>query len=92
MGSSAGQAASHLSQGRFNTKMGQKYERGDAVFANATSPSAYLNPAGSNQAGNFARRSKNNAWLIMAFTVSGLNGLVIRNVGSGRSPVSNRSG
>lgn len=27
-----------------------------------------------------------------AFTVSGWNGLVIRNVGSGRSPVSSRSG
>src|SRR5687768_1201177 len=36
--------------------------------------------------------SKNSAWLISAFTMSGLNGLVTRKVGSGRSPVSNRSG
>lgn len=39
-----------------------------------------------------ARRSKNSAWLIAAFTASGWNGLVIRNAGSGRSPVSSRSG
>ncbi len=36
--------------------------------------------------------SKNSAWLISAFTMSGLNGLVTRKVGSGRSPVSSRSG
>ena len=39
-----------------------------------------------------ARRSKNSAWLIAAFTASGWNGLVIRKAGSGRSPVSSRSG
>ena len=39
-----------------------------------------------------ARRSKNSAWLIAAFTASGWNGLVIRKAGSGRSPVSRRSG
>ena len=36
--------------------------------------------------------SKNSAWLIIAFTMSGVNGLVIRKAGSGRSPVSSRSG
>src|SRR5690606_32279857 len=36
--------------------------------------------------------SKNSAWLISAFTISGLNGLVTRKVGSGRSPVNSRSG
>ena len=35
---------------------------------------------------------KNSAWPIAAFTVSGWKGLVIRKVGSGRSPVSRRSG
>jgi hypothetical protein len=35
---------------------------------------------------------KNNAWPMAAFTVSGWNGLVIKKVGSGRSPVSSRSG
>jgi hypothetical protein len=39
-----------------------------------------------------ARRSKNSAWLIAAFTASGWNGLVIRKAGSGRSPVRSRSG
>ena len=36
--------------------------------------------------------SKNSAWLIAAFTVERWNGLVIRKVGSGRAPVSSRSG
>ena len=36
--------------------------------------------------------SKNSAWAIAAFTVERWNGLVIRKVGSGRSPVSSRSG
>ena len=36
--------------------------------------------------------SKNRAWAICAFTVERWNGLVIRKVGSGRSPVSSRSG
>ena len=36
--------------------------------------------------------SKNRAWAIAAFTVERWNGLVIRKVGSGRSPVSSRSG
>lgn len=39
-----------------------------------------------------ARRSKNSAWLIAAFTASGWKGLVMRKAGSGRSPVSKRSG
>src|SRR5687768_11726499 len=39
-----------------------------------------------------ACRSKNSAWLIRAFTISGLKGLVTRKAGSGRSPVSRRSG
>ena len=39
-----------------------------------------------------ARTSKNRAWLITAFTISGLKGLVIRKVGSARSPVRSRSG
>ncbi len=39
-----------------------------------------------------ARRSKNSARLIVARTVSALNGLVMRNAGSGYSPVSKRSG
>ena len=38
------------------------------------------------------RVSKNSAWAIAAFTVERWNGLVIRKVGSGRSPVSSRSG
>ena len=37
-------------------------------------------------------RSKNNAWLITALTESALNGLVIRNAGSGACPVRKRSG
>jgi len=36
--------------------------------------------------------SKNSAWLTVARTMSGWNGLVIRKAGSGRSPVSSRSG
>ena len=36
--------------------------------------------------------SKNSACAIAAFTVERWNGLVMRNVGSGRSPVSSRSG
>jgi hypothetical protein len=36
--------------------------------------------------------SKKSAWLIAAFTASGWNGFVIRNAGSGFSPVSKRSG
>ena len=36
--------------------------------------------------------SKNRAWAIAAFTVERWNGLVIRNVGSGRVPVKRRSG
>ena len=36
--------------------------------------------------------SKNKAWLIAALTVERWNGLVIRKVGSGRVPVSSRSG
>ena len=43
------------------------------------------------QAGTVAV-SKNRAWAIAAFTVERWNGLVIRKVGSGRSPVSSRSG
>ena len=42
--------------------------------------------------GRFDLLSKNSAWLIIAFTMSGANGLVIRKVGSGRLPVSSRSG
>ena len=38
------------------------------------------------------RTSKNSAWLMIALTLSGWNGLVIRNVGSGRVPVSSRCG
>lgn len=37
-------------------------------------------------------RWKNNAWLATADTIAGWNGLEIRNAGSGRSPVRNRSG
>ena len=37
-------------------------------------------------------RSKNKAWLITALTESALNGLVIRNAGSGAWPVRKRSG
>lgn len=36
--------------------------------------------------------SKKRAWLTMAFTISGTNGLVMRKAGSGFSPVSKRSG
>src|SRR4029078_8850289 len=36
--------------------------------------------------------SKNRGWLIAAFTVDRWSGLVIRKVGSGRVPVSRRSG
>ena len=43
------------------------------------------------QAGSVAG-SKNKAWAIAALTVERWNGLVIRKVGSGRSPVSRRSG
>ena len=39
-----------------------------------------------------ARLSKKSAWLTTALTMSGSKGFVIRNVGSGRSPVSSRSG
>ena len=39
-----------------------------------------------------ARTSKNRAWLMTALTVSGRNGLVMRNVGSGRVPVRTSSG
>jgi hypothetical protein len=39
-----------------------------------------------------ARTSKNSAWLITAFTSFLENGLVRRNAGSGRSPVSSSSG
>src|SRR3546814_2175287 len=47
-----------------------------------------------NAAAQFMRAllSKNRAWLIAAFTVPSWKGLVIRQVGSGRSPVSSRSG
>ncbi len=41
---------------------------------------------------NAALWSKKRAWLMMAFTVSARKGLVMRNVGSGRSPVKSRSG
>jgi hypothetical protein len=37
-------------------------------------------------------RWKNNAWLATAETIAGWNGFEIRNAGSGRSPVRNRSG
>ena len=40
----------------------------------------------------WAFRSKNSAWLMTAETVDGWKGLVIRNVGSGRSPVRYLSG
>jgi hypothetical protein len=40
----------------------------------------------------WALRSKNNAWLMTAETAEGWNGLAIKNAGSGRSPVRNRSG
>jgi hypothetical protein len=39
-----------------------------------------------------ALRSKNSAWLMTAETIAGWNGFAIRNAGSGRSPVRNRSG
>ena len=38
------------------------------------------------------RHANSNAWLTATRTVSGTKGLVTRNVGSGRSPVSRRSG
>ena len=38
------------------------------------------------------RMSKNRAWLMIALTLSAWNGLVMRNVGSGRVPVSSRCG
>lgn len=53
------------------------------MVSGASLPQAALRPA---------RRSKNRAWLIAAFTASGWKGLVIRKAGSGRSPVSRRSG
>src|ERR1700751_6074902 len=37
-------------------------------------------------------RWKNSAWLATAETMAGWNGLEIKNAGSGRSPVRNRSG
>ena len=37
-------------------------------------------------------RWKNSAWLATAETIAGWNGFEIRNAGSGRSPVRNRSG
>ena len=37
-------------------------------------------------------RWKNSAWLATADTIAGWNGFEIRNAGSGRSPVRNRSG
>ncbi len=37
-------------------------------------------------------RWKNSAWLTTADTMAGWNGFEIRNAGSGRSPVRNRSG
>lgn len=40
----------------------------------------------------WALTSKNSAWLMTAFTVSVRNGLVTRNVGSGRAPVNTCSG
>ena len=36
--------------------------------------------------------SKNNAWLMTALTFSGWNGLVMRKVGSGRTPVNSNCG
>jgi hypothetical protein len=42
--------------------------------------------------GDRAPKLKKRAWLITALTVSGENGFVMRNAGSGRSPVSRRSG
>jgi hypothetical protein len=42
--------------------------------------------------GRPARRSKKSAWLMVARTVSAWKGFVMRNAGSGFSPVSKRSG
>ena len=41
---------------------------------------------------DLALRAKNSAWLAMAETIAGWNGLAIRKAGSGRSPVRKRSG
>jgi hypothetical protein len=53
----------------------------------------YRAPGRQPPTGAVARRGwKKSAWPMAAFTVAGSNGLVIRNAGSGRSPVSSRSG
>ena len=63
----------------------------DDRHANADHSRPVPRPPGLGGLARLARVEKS-AWPIAAFTVSGWKGFVIRKVGSGRSPVSSRSG
>src|SRR3954447_18990996 len=63
-----------------------------SMFVTGNAPLGAVFRHGFDQTAGTVAASKNNAWAIAAFTVDRWNGLVMRNVGSGRVPVRRRSG